>query len=229
MRKTKVGIIVATLFAALFGLACGHTQANAVAFEAPSSERDVIVLTPATPPHLGRPLGAVSASGEGGPLGNDARALYAELVRQTHALGGNALVLESMGAAFDDSAATFSGPSNGCGASCIDSVGYAVTDETLKVALRGKALLLSPEERASLEPASTRDGVGLVQAFGTGTKATRGEVLRLLRERGDRMGCDEIVHVTVDVGAKNAHAIGVCARRAAEERGADARNESPPP
>jgi hypothetical protein len=171
----------------------------------------------------------VSARGEGGPLGNDARALYAELVRQTRALGGNAFALESMGARFDDGAATFSGPSNGCGASCIDSVGHAVTDEVVRVELRGKALLLSPEERASLGPAPTRDGVGLVQAFGTGTKATRDEVLRSLRERGDRMGCDEVVRVAVDVGAKNAHAIGVCARRADDERRADARDGSPPP
>ncbi len=134
-----------------------------------------------------------------------------------------------MGAAFDDSAATFAGPSNGCGASCIDSVGHAVTDETLRVELRGKALLLSPEEHASAGPAPARDGVGLVQAFGAGTKATRGEVLRSLREQGERMGCEEVVRVAVDVGVKNAHAIGVCARRAAEERRADARDESPPP
>jgi hypothetical protein len=73
------------------------------------------------------------------------------------------------------------------------------------------------------QPPPAHHGVGLVQAFGTGTEATRADVLRSLREHGGRMGCDAVVRVAVHVGAKNAHAIGVCARRAPDGRGADDR------
>jgi hypothetical protein len=149
--RFRLGSYAAAWLAALFGLACGHTEARAVAFGAPPGADGVVVLA-AAPPAPGRALGAVVARGRGGPDGNDVRALYAELVRQTKALGGNALVLASMGAAFDDSAAAFGGPSNGCGASCIDSVGHAVTDEAVAVELRGEALLLSPGEREALSP-----------------------------------------------------------------------------
>lgn len=66
--------------------------------------------------------------------------------------------------------------------------------------------------------------VGLVQAFGAGDRATHADVSQALREQGARMGCDAVVRVSVHVGVKNAHAIGVCARRSAEERTADARD-----
>jgi hypothetical protein len=72
--------------------------------------------------------------------------------------------------------------------------------------------------------ASDHEQVGLVQAFGTGDHATHADVLQALREQGARMGCDAVVRVSVHVGVKNAHAIGVCARRSAEERTADARD-----
>lgn len=148
MSKLRFGGGVVAVFAALCGLGCGHTRAHAVAFEAPPGGKDVVVLASAAPPRLGRLLGEVSASGEGA----NARELYAELVRQTRALGGNALVLESMGARLGAREDIYSalGSAHGCGASCSDGASPVATDETMAVELRGKALLLSPDEKESL-------------------------------------------------------------------------------
>jgi hypothetical protein len=159
--RPRTGGRLAACFAALFGLACGHTEARPVAFEGPPDAHGVTVLA-AAPPASARALGAVVACGRRGPNDNGVRALYAELARQTRALGGNALVLESMGAQLPDgadSAATPSGTPNGCGASYLDGAGRVVTDEVVVTELRGRAMLLSPEEREALAPgASDRAG-----------------------------------------------------------------------
>jgi hypothetical protein len=148
MSKLRFGGGMLAVCAALFGVGCGHTRAHAVAFDAPPGGKDVVVLASAAPPRVGRLLGEVSASGEGG----DARELYADLVRQTRALGGNALVLESMGARLGAREEIYSalGSAHGCGASCSDGASSVATDETMAVELRGKALLLSPDEKEAL-------------------------------------------------------------------------------
>jgi hypothetical protein len=59
-------------------------------------------------------------------------------------------------------------------------------------------------------PARAYRELGLVQAYGTGTKASRGAVLDSLRQQGKSMGCDALAKVNVEVGDMKAHAIGVC-------------------
>jgi hypothetical protein len=151
---------LAACFAALFGLACGHTEARAVAFEAPPDVRSVAVLAEA-PPASARELGVVIACGRMGPDGDGVRALYAELARQTRALGGNALVLESLGTHLvdgdngADKDTIPSSPPNGCGASCPDGAGCVVTGEVIVTELRGRAMLLSSEEREVLAPGAS--------------------------------------------------------------------------
>lgn len=54
--------------------------------------------------------------------------------------------------------------------------------------------------------------LGLVQAVGTGTEATRQAVLRSLQAQGQQMGCDALVNVDAQAGSLSAHAIGVCAQ-----------------
>ncbi|HEU4536581.1 MAG TPA: hypothetical protein VFS00_20795 [Polyangiaceae bacterium] len=57
---------------------------------------------------------------------------------------------------------------------------------------------------------------GLVQAYGTGTKASEAALLGSLRERGKSMGCDALANVNVEVGEMKAYAIGVCVEWADE-------------
>lgn len=61
-------------------------------------------------------------------------------------------------------------------------------------------------------PARPYYEIGLVQAVGTGEGAARGPLVRALRERGRRMGCDAVVRANVELGQTVAHAIGVCVR-----------------
>jgi hypothetical protein len=52
--------------------------------------------------------------------------------------------------------------------------------------------------------------LGLVEAMGYGSEATRPHVLRLLRDEGRRQGCDGVAKVRVTEGQTMTHAIGVC-------------------
>ncbi|HEU4409009.1 MAG TPA: hypothetical protein VFS43_27360 [Polyangiaceae bacterium] len=73
--------------------------------------------------------------------------------------------------------------------------------------------------------------VGLVQAVGTGTGADEASVLHALRLRAQRMGCDAVVRVGVELGQTAAHAIGVCVRWSEVEaaRGAPAAEKGDAP
>jgi hypothetical protein len=62
--------------------------------------------------------------------------------------------------------------------------------------------------------------LGLVQAVGTGTEATKQAVLRSLRAQGRQMGCDALVNVDAQAGSLSAHAIGVCAQWARADENA---------
>jgi hypothetical protein len=59
-------------------------------------------------------------------------------------------------------------------------------------------------------PSKAYRELGLLQAKGTGAQASQAAMLGSLRERGKTMGCDAVTDVTVDVGERKAHAIGVC-------------------
>lgn len=70
-------------------------------------------------------------------------------------------------------------------------------------------------------PAKLYRELGLLQASGTGAKASEAAMLGSLRERGKSMGCDAVTDVAVDVGETKAHAIGVCVQWVdAEPKGA---------
>lgn len=70
-------------------------------------------------------------------------------------------------------------------------------------------------------PAKPYRELGLVQASGTGDKASEGAMLGSLRERGKSLGCDALTEVSVDVGHRKAHAVGVCVQWVGEdEKGA---------
>jgi hypothetical protein len=153
MKRNMLRHSVAAALAALFGLACGHTETRSVAFGRAASD-DVVAL-PAAPSSPGHHLGVVSAQGGESAQSNDVRVLYAELVRQTRALGGNAIVLDAIDTKLEDRCAIFSGlPSpHGCGAGSLDGIAHPASDDAVTVELRGKALRLSPDERAALRAA----------------------------------------------------------------------------
>ncbi|HEU4412522.1 MAG TPA: hypothetical protein VFS43_45185 [Polyangiaceae bacterium] len=139
------GVALAT---ALAGLGCGHVESHAVAFDRrAASPADVTVYAASAPPP-GQPLGEVVARGR---AKDDVSRLYGELVRKTQALGGNVLVIESMGAQVEERSNLYTGlPSaHDCGASC-GSGGDDLKSarETVTVELRGKAMRVDPNEIA---------------------------------------------------------------------------------
>jgi uncharacterized protein YbjQ (UPF0145 family) len=52
--------------------------------------------------------------------------------------------------------------------------------------------------------------LGLVEAMGQGTEATRARVLRVLQAEAKAQGCDAVAKVRVTTGQTMTHAIGVC-------------------
>ncbi|HEU4409008.1 MAG TPA: hypothetical protein VFS43_27355 [Polyangiaceae bacterium] len=101
-------------------------------------------------PRVGRELGAVVARGGSD---DDVRELFPELVRKVQELGGNALVIDSMGARFDlvSPWATTAYAPYGCGLSCTRWGAPQPPLEVMTVELRGRALLVSPDELARVE------------------------------------------------------------------------------
>lgn len=102
-------------------------------------------------PHVGRELGAVVVRGGSD---DDVRELFPEMVRRVQELGGNALVIDKMGARFEfvsPWASVGYGP-YGCGPSCTRLGGGPQPPlEVMTVELRGRALLVSPDELARVE------------------------------------------------------------------------------
>jgi hypothetical protein len=101
-------------------------------------------------PRVGKELGAVVVRGGSD---DDVRELFPELVRKVQELGGNALVLDAMGARFELVSPWVSaayGP-YGCGLSCGRFGSPQPPLEVMTVELRGRALLVSPDELARVE------------------------------------------------------------------------------
>lgn len=101
-------------------------------------------------PHVGRELGAVVVRGSSN---DDVRELFPELVRRAQELGGNAIVLDAMGARFElvspwANAGYFPA---GCGPSCARWGAPQPPLEVMTVELRGRALWVSPDELARVE------------------------------------------------------------------------------
>jgi hypothetical protein len=148
MSATPFGpwLVAIALMPLAFG--CGHVATRRVSFDPPGGAGGVAVFA-SCPPAGGRELGEVVARGGEGVEDNDVRELYSELIRQTKALGGDALVIESMKA---DLKSAPPAPSRvrelapPCGARCTDETSLRGRAETMTVELRGKALRLSPEK-----------------------------------------------------------------------------------
>ncbi|HEU4536580.1 MAG TPA: hypothetical protein VFS00_20790 [Polyangiaceae bacterium] len=133
------------LVAALAGVGCGHVESHAVAFDRrAASPGDVTVFAASAPPP-GQPLGQVVARGR---ANGGVNRLYDELVRKTQALGGNVLVIESMGARIKERPNIYTGLSSAhdCGASCGSGGDLKSGNETVTVELRGKAMRVDPNE-----------------------------------------------------------------------------------
>jgi hypothetical protein len=106
-------------------------------------------------PHVGRELGVVSARGGGR---DDVNELFPELVRRVQELGGNALVVDAMGARFDLVSpwpeAGYPPYGFGCGFGCTRWAAPQPPVEVMTVELRGRALWVSPDELARVEARS---------------------------------------------------------------------------
>ncbi|HEU4412483.1 MAG TPA: hypothetical protein VFS43_44990 [Polyangiaceae bacterium] len=145
MITRKFGPRLATLGAALLGLGCVHTEAYSVVF-APTNREGVAVYA-SRAPQSGRELGAVRVEGGIGIEDNDVRDLYKEAVRQTKALGGDALVIEAIITRIEREPRHYKADKvdPACNVGCGTGVAPKSVKETMTVELRGKALRLSPE------------------------------------------------------------------------------------
>lgn len=147
MKTATLGRWLAPAALAFFEYGCGHTEVRAVSFDPPGRPAAVTVFGSQAPAG-GQDLGTVSARGGEGVKGNDVRALYQELVRQTRAKGGNALVIESIkggvkGETLVPLGERASGP---CDPDCPAESALPSDDDAMKVELKGKAMRLSPDE-----------------------------------------------------------------------------------
>jgi hypothetical protein len=134
---------------AALGLACGHTETRAVTFDQASPSAGGVTVLDSRAPTGGEELGTVRVRGGEGVRGSDVRKLYSDLVRQARDLGGNAVVIESIGAGAKGGALV--PPARPCDPDCPD-LAPAPDDEPARIELRGKVLRLSPEELKGAEP-----------------------------------------------------------------------------
>lgn len=145
MNARKFGNCLATVGAALLGLGCTHTEAHSVVF-APT-DREGVTIYASRRPENGRDLGMVFVEGGVGIEDNDVRDLYKEAVRQAKALGGDALVIESIHTRIVSEPRRYKVDKvdPACNVGCTPGVEPKAVRETITVELRGKALRLSPE------------------------------------------------------------------------------------
>lgn len=145
MTPRKFGGCLATFGVALLGLGCTHTEAHSVVF-APADRQGVAIYA-SSRPESGRDLGTVFVEGGVGIEDNDVRDLYKEAVRQTKALGGDALVIESIHTRIVSEPRRYKADKvdPACNVGCTPGVDPKAIRETMTVELRGKALRLSPE------------------------------------------------------------------------------------
>jgi hypothetical protein len=145
MNTRKVGKWLAAFGAAWLGLGCARTEVNSVVF-APANREGVVVYA-SRRPESGRELGMVFVEGGIGLDDNDVRDLYKEAVRQTKALGGDALVIESIKTHIKGEPRRYKADrvDPACNVGCGTGVEPKSVRETMTVELRGKALRLAPE------------------------------------------------------------------------------------
>ncbi len=145
MLATQFGTLFATATAALLGLGCVRTETNAVLFDPPGAG---VAVFASRAPAGGEDLGVVSARGGIGVKDNNVRDLYIELVRQTKALGGNALRIDAMTTRLEGEPDFYSSDdlNPACDAGCTDGPDPTAIKETMTVELRGKAFRLPPGE-----------------------------------------------------------------------------------
>jgi hypothetical protein len=146
MKTATLGRWLAPAALAFFEYGCGHTEVRAVSFDPPGRPADVTVFTSQAPAG-GQDLGTVSARGGEKGKDNDVRALYQELVRQTRAKGGNALVIESIkgGVKNETVVPLGEGAPGSCEPDCPPESAVPI-DDAMSVELKGKAMRLSPDE-----------------------------------------------------------------------------------
>lgn len=127
----------------------GHSYASPASAATP--HHGPVAVFASRDPRAGRLLGTVSVRGD---FNSDVRELFPELVRKVQALGGNALVIDAMGAHYEEGGPGAGFSKNGglraCPFGCRRS-SSAAPMETATVELKGRALWLTPEELESIE------------------------------------------------------------------------------
>ena len=150
-RAFRITSLAAAALGALAG--CSDVTSYAAPRAASGAPRQGPVAVFASyDPHVGRELGAVAVRGGGS---DDVGELFPELVRRVQELGGNALVVDAMGARFELvsqwSMGAYPSYGYGCGFGCARWAAPQPPLEVMTVELRGRALLVSPEELARIE------------------------------------------------------------------------------
>ncbi|HEU4535805.1 MAG TPA: hypothetical protein VFS00_16880 [Polyangiaceae bacterium] len=149
-RSLPLAALAALALGALAG--CGDLASYAVprAGGARSPARGPVAVFASYDPHVGRELGTVTVRGG---YDDDVRELFPELVRRAQELGGNALVVDAMGASFElvSPWANAGYWPAGCGPACTRGVAAQAPLEIMTIELRGRALLVSPDDLARVE------------------------------------------------------------------------------